>query len=100
MQGRRFEQEPPTPEESFEDVGLNDEQKPQQPVKKRGFFTRFGGDGNQEAQSGNLATVSRFVPFHSRKRGQSGQGAELGQMERPKTATSVEAQEVPVIQVA
>jgi len=36
---RRFEREPPTAEEGFEDVGLNDEQnKP----KRKGFFSKFG----------------------------------------------------------
>jgi hypothetical protein len=37
---RRFERQPPTTEEGFEDVGLNDEQK--QAPKKKGFFAKFG----------------------------------------------------------
>ncbi|KAK3330845.1 hypothetical protein B0H66DRAFT_545030 [Apodospora peruviana] len=115
---RRFEREPPTPEEGFEDVGLNDDNKQQQrhaaPPKKRGFFSKFGqsdpaipANTNQDVPSpttsggggiigvgGNLQTMtSRFLP--GRKRGQSiGQGAELGAMpvtaadNRPTSAVS------------
>ncbi len=98
---RRFEREPPTPEESFEEVGLNDEQRQQQqqqhPAKKRGFFSKFGSDGSNPEPgpgSGNPpTTVSRFAAFHSRKRGHSGQGSELGAIERPATASSADAQE-------
>jgi len=77
---RRFEREPPTPEEGFEDVGLNDEQsKP----KRKGFFSKFG-----DGETGNTSpTASRFH-ITGRKRGQSGQGAELGSIERPGTAGS------------
>lgn len=108
---RRFEQhEPPTPEEGFEDVGLNDDSKQNQaPAKRRGFFSKFGTDMTTTTPiqhdsttplatgSGNLQTMSRFLP--GRKRGQSGQGAELGVIpassaERPNTATSLQAQEV------
>ncbi|KAM0329992.1 hypothetical protein ACHAQA_004161 [Verticillium albo-atrum] len=92
--------EPPTVEESnFEDVGLNDEHKHGgQPQRKRGLFARFGDsntDLHKEAPSSqpNNNAMSRFL---GRKRGQSqsGQGAELGSMERPKTAASVETQEI------
>ncbi|KAM7196058.1 hypothetical protein V8F33_006350 [Rhypophila sp. PSN 637] len=103
---RRFEQrEPPTPEEGFEDVGLNDDAKQAAvPPKRRGFFSKFGTDVTTTSPAhhdstppttggGNLQTMSRFLP--GRKRGQSGQGAELGVMpERPNTATSLQAQEV------
>lgn len=106
---RRFEQrEPPTPEEGFEDVGLNDDSKHNVPPKRRGFFSKFGTDVTTTTPvhhdltpstngGGNLQTMSRFLP--GRKRGQSGQGAELGAMpissaERPNTATSLQAQEV------
>jgi len=84
---RRFERQPPTTEEGFEDVGLNDEQnKP----KKKGFFSKFGEPTEPGAPS---PTGSRFH-ITGRKRGQSGQGAELGSIERPGTAGSAEIQEV------
>ncbi|KAK0632552.1 hypothetical protein B0T14DRAFT_36599 [Immersiella caudata] len=97
-------QEPPTPEESFEDVGLNDENKPnqhssQQPAKKRGFFSKFGSDATAEGTPAvhvNGQSMSRFLP--GRKRAQSGQGDELGAMpssgiDRPVTST-LQEQEV------
>lgn len=86
---RRFEREPPTAEEGFEDVGLNDEQKQQLPQKKKGFFAKFGDSDANPASP----TSSKFS-LTGRKRGQSGQGAELGNMERPTTATSKEVEEV------
>lgn len=105
---RLFERDPPTAveegdAEGFEDVGLNDDNKlnappeqaplPPQP-KKRGFFSKFS-DHNQE--SGGISPVASPSPTSmrfstllpgkpGRKRGQSGQGAELGQMDRPGTA--------------
>ncbi|KAK4197046.1 hypothetical protein QBC40DRAFT_108794 [Triangularia verruculosa] len=110
--------EPPTPEEGFEDVGLGDEsktgeQKQQQQQrhqqqteqapalpKKKGLFARFGSehshetaDGNHAATAGATTTSSTwsFLPGASRKRAQSGQGAELGAMpfpvDRPTTGT-------------
>jgi hypothetical protein len=85
---RRFERQPPTAEEGFEDVGLNDEQnKP----KKKGFFSKFG-----EQQEGGVTSPTTSSRFHltGRKRGQSGQGAELGAIQRPATAGSKEVQEV------
>ena len=93
---RRFEREPPTPEEGFEDVGLNDEQKahpPQPHSRRRGFFSKFGGVHQENTGPTTPSTGSRF-PFPGRKRGQSGQGAELGQIERPQTSSSSEAQPV------
>ena len=87
---RRFEKEPPTQEENFEDVGLNDDTKQQQP-KKRGFFSKFG-DSHPEPTSTGSPTASRFSLISGRKRGQSGQGAELGAMDRPGTAGSVETE--------
>ncbi|TVY16285.1 hypothetical protein LARI1_G003730 [Lachnellula arida] len=84
MNERRFERQPPTAEEGFEDVGLNDEAKQQ--IKKKGFFSKFG---DSDSQSG-----SRFH-ITGRKRGQSGVGEELGSMQRPGTAgTAKEIQEV------
>ncbi|KAK3394035.1 hypothetical protein B0H63DRAFT_32992 [Podospora didyma] len=108
---RRFEREPPTPEENFEEVGLNDEGKhsaqlAQQAAalqpKKRSFFAKFGSDtpapeNGPVHPSPTTTTISRFL-HPTRKRGQSGQGAELGAMpfvDRPNTATStLQAQEV------
>lgn len=76
---RRFERQPPTAEEGFEDVGLHDEAKQQQ-TKKKGFFSKFGD--SEQSQSG-----SRFH-ITGRKRGQSGVGEELGNIQRPGTAGS------------
>jgi len=75
---RRFERQPPTAEEGFEDVGLNDESK--QP-KKKGFFSKFGENSDPNAPHSK---------FHigARKRGQSGVGEELGNMQRPGTGSS------------
>ncbi|KAK3366957.1 hypothetical protein B0T24DRAFT_373915 [Lasiosphaeria ovina] len=120
---RRFEREPPTPEENFEEVGLNDESNSKsspfaQAPKKRGFFAKFGSDATADNSNaaGPVSTtgggvtspaaaqggMSRFLP--GRKRGQSGQGAELGampviyspppssSMNRPPTSTSASLQ--------
>ncbi|KAK0613043.1 hypothetical protein B0T17DRAFT_593255 [Bombardia bombarda] len=113
---RRFERAPPTPEESFEDVGLNDDNKQQQhpQSKKRNFFSKFGSDTAATATTttttttttpdvpvatggGNMQAMSRFLP--GRKRAQSGQGAELEAMpiaaDRPPTPDSaLQEQEV------
>ncbi|KAK5628138.1 hypothetical protein RRF57_003853 [Xylaria bambusicola] len=87
---RSFERELPTAEESFEDVGLNDDQKQsQQQPKKKGFFAKFSEPQESNAHGEGLA---RFIP--GRKRAQSGQGAELGPMERPVSSQSGQAQEV------
>jgi len=80
VNGRHFERPQPTDEEGFEDVGLNDEARP----KRRGLFSRFG-DSSETAASDPPRPTSSHHTFHftGRKRGQSGQGAELGNMERP-----------------
>jgi hypothetical protein len=84
---RRFEREPPTAEEGFEDVGLNDEQsKP----KRRGFFSKFG----DPQEPGTVIPITSRFHIAGRKRGQSGQGAELGNIERPETSGSAEVEEV------
>lgn len=84
---RHFERESPTPEEGFEDVGLNDEQsKP----KRRGFFSKFGETTDWGAA---MPITSRFH-ITGRKRGLSGQGSELGSIERPGTSGSAEVEEV------
>ncbi|KAG0649742.1 hypothetical protein D0Z07_3929 [Hyphodiscus hymeniophilus] len=79
---RRFERQPPTAEEGFEEVGLNDEQAKQQ-TKKKGFFSKFG-EGS-ESTNPQSPTSSRFH-LPGRKRGQSGVGEELGNIQRPGTA--------------
>ena len=79
----RFPKPQPTDEEGFEDVGLNDEIKP----KKKGLFSRFTNDPPESPVSadGSRPTSSHYG-FHipGRKRGASGQGAELGNIDQPK----------------
>ncbi|KAK6582427.1 hypothetical protein PZA11_004835 [Diplocarpon coronariae] len=91
---RRFERQPPTAEEGFEDVGLNDEAKrlndESKEPKKKGFFFKFG-DNNMDLSS-QSPTSSRFH-VGGRKRRQSGVGEELGNMQRPDTAGSKEVKE-------
>jgi hypothetical protein len=72
-------------EEGFEDVGLNDDPKPppQQapPPKKRGFLSRLtDSSNNDQATPGATPGQDSKWHFGGRKRGQSGQGAELGSM--------------------
>lgn len=68
---------PSTEEDAFEEVGLADEDvKP----KKRSLFARFGDNNNSENNStNNSRPSSSHLGFRlpGRKRGQSGQGAEL-----------------------
>lgn len=98
VRDRSFDREPPTAEEGFEDVGLNDEthkqQIPpqQQAPKKRGLFARFGDSQEPKEPSTHGQGMSRFIP--GRKRAQSGQGSELGNMETAQTAQSTEGQEM------
>ncbi|KAF7950729.1 uncharacterized protein EAE97_002281 [Botrytis byssoidea] len=81
---RRFDRQPPTAEEGFEDVGLNDSANdPAKQVKKKGFFSKFGDE----------ALPSFHMP--GRKRGQSGTGEELGNIPKPNSTTpKVEIDEV------
>ncbi|RYP08171.1 hypothetical protein DL764_002078 [Monosporascus ibericus] len=98
VRDRSFDREPPTPEEGFEEVGLNDEQQKQQAQqqqepKKKSFFARFSDpqeSHNSQTHSQGMG-MSRFIP--GRKRAQSGQGSELTPMEKPKSSQSIEAQE-------
>ncbi|KAJ4016774.1 hypothetical protein NW752_003905 [Fusarium irregulare] len=96
---RSFEQ-PPTAEEGFEDVGLDDQkyQQQQQPApqaqpQKRGFFSKFSDSRDKDTSSN--PSVSRFL-MHGRKRAQSGQGSELTPMDNgpPKVTVSSEGQEM------
>lgn len=73
-------------EEAFEDVGLADEDvKP----KKRGLFARFGDNSSENTSNNNSRPSSSHLGFRlpGRKRGQSGQGAELSpyRLEVPTT---------------
>lgn len=84
----KMERQPPTAEENFEDVGLDDQkqqhnQHAQQP-RKRGFFSKFS---EIQEKDPNQPAVSRFL---GRKRGQSGQGAELGSIDHPKVMVTSE----------
>ena len=83
IKANQFERPEPTDEEAFEDVGLNDEAK--QPPKKRGIFSRFGDNNEISAAGDTSRPISSHRGFHlpGRKRGQSGQGAELGNIDRP-----------------
>ncbi|KAL8935501.1 MAG: hypothetical protein Q9216_005392 [Gyalolechia sp. 2 TL-2023] len=82
-----MERPQPTTEEVFEDVGLEDEAKQQQqPPKKRGIFARFGDNTESTVSGDGSRPGSSHRGFHlpGRKRGQSGQGAELGNISRPQ----------------
>jgi hypothetical protein len=92
--GSRIEREPPTAEERFEDVGLDDQKHHQQQQqqngqgqapRKRGFFAKFSETADKD--TANQPGVSRFL---GRKRGQSGQGAELGSIEHPRVMVTSE----------
>ncbi|KAF1841018.1 uncharacterized protein K460DRAFT_371010 [Cucurbitaria berberidis CBS 394.84] len=85
QQPRNSESQAEVPEEGFEEVGLNDEPKPQ-PQKKRGLFARFGD--NSEKQEERPASSHHFS-LTGRKRAESG-GAELKPMPRPMTEVPVE----------
>ncbi|TGJ88159.1 hypothetical protein E0Z10_g534 [Xylaria hypoxylon] len=85
---RSFEGELPTAEEGFEDVGLDDQKQNQQQPKKKSFFSKFSEPQESNTHGEGLA---RFIP--GRKRAQSGQGAELGPVDRPKSSQSVQPHE-------
>lgn len=85
-----------TVEEAFEDVGLDDQKQQHQQhsphPRKRGFFSKFSDEKEKEKDAATQGPVSRFLNT-GRKRGQSGQGAELGNMEQPKVVVTPEGQE-------
>ncbi|KAL8872198.1 MAG: hypothetical protein Q9174_002130 [Haloplaca sp. 1 TL-2023] len=93
-----LERPQPTEEEAFEDVGLNDEAK-QQPVKKRGIFARFGDNSEAPSAPDGTRPSSSHRGFHlpGRKRGQSGQGAELGTIDRPPAPIVKEPEDENVV---
>lgn len=74
--GHAFLKPPFMEEEAFEDVGLADEEaKP----KKKGLFSRFGDNSSETTANNNSRPSSSHLGFllPGRRRGQSGQGAEL-----------------------
>ncbi|KAJ5152035.1 hypothetical protein N7492_010330 [Penicillium capsulatum] len=81
MRSSSFEKPESMEEETFEDVGLQDEAKP----KKKGIFARFG-DSSGDAQSTNKPSPTFGFHIPGRKRGQSGGGSELSAMKTPKSA--------------
>jgi len=89
FQGRHIDRPHEPVEEGFEEVGLNDETKP----KKRGLFSRFGdssGDSPITADARPASGHHNFLQFPGRKRGQSGQGAELSSIGRSNAQNTVE----------
>lgn len=78
----QFERPAPTNEEGFEDIGLNDDKK--EPPKRKSIFARFGDNADSPLAGDAPRPNSSHRGFHlpGRKRGQSGQGAELGNIER------------------
>jgi len=91
----KFERQPPTAEEAFEEVGLNDENK-QQPTqsKRKSFFSKFGEEQTPPQTPTTAAPLTSRFHLPGRKRGQSGQGAELGEIPRPGSAATAVAPEV------
>jgi hypothetical protein len=84
VNGTHFEKPDATnEEEAFEDVGLNDEPKP----KKKSIFARFADSSNDApipaAENDRPPSAHQHHGFHlpGRKRGQSGQGSELGSLD-------------------
>ena len=75
----RFERPQATNEEGFEEVGLNDDVKP----KRKSLFSRFEHSTEAPTSEDTSRPNSSHRGFHlpGRKRGQSGQGAELGNIE-------------------
>lgn len=71
-----------TEEDIFEDVGLNDD--PKLLPKKKRIFSRFGDSHEMPPSTENSRPNSSHRGFHipGRKRGHSGQGAELGKIDR------------------
>ena len=63
-------------------MGLQEEPKP---PKKKSFLSRFGESAADTPGSGSGDTTKSHFSLHlpGRKRGHSGQGAELGSIERP-----------------
>lgn len=73
-----------TAEAGFEDVGLQDEPKPQ---KKRGLFARFGDNNDADSTKEERPSSSHHFGFTGRKRAQSkGEGSEMKSMAKPSAS--------------
>jgi len=88
QQPRHSESHEQVPEEGFEEVGLNDEPKPQ--PKKRSIFSRFG-DNNNTDKAEERPSSSHHFSLTGRKRAESGAGSELKPMPKPAAEVAAEA---------
>ena len=88
QQGRSSESHDEVAEEAFEDVGLNDEPKPQ--PKKRGIFSRFGDNNHANDKPDDRPSSSHHFSLTGRKRAESGAGSELKPMPKPAPEAAVE----------
>ena len=89
QQPRHSESHEQVPEEGFEEVGLNDEPKPQ--PKKRSLFSRFGDNNHANEKTEERPGSSHHFSLTGRKRAESGAGSELKPMPKPSSETPVEA---------
>ncbi|KAF2856142.1 hypothetical protein T440DRAFT_531322 [Plenodomus tracheiphilus IPT5] len=89
MQQGRPDSRDQVPEENFEDVGLNDEPKPQ--PKKRGLFSRFGDNNHAGEETKERPTSGHHFSLTGRKRAESGAGSELKPMPRPSIEVPVDS---------
>ncbi|RMZ68889.1 Family 51 glycoside hydrolase [Pyrenophora seminiperda CCB06] len=89
QQSRNSESHDQLPEEGFEEVGLNDEPKPQ--PKKRSIFSRFGDNSHTNEKAEDRPTSSHHFSLTGRKRAESGTGSELKPMTRPSSEVPVES---------
>ena len=85
-------------EDKFEDVNIDDP-KPQQPQKKRGIFARILDNDDEPRPASSEGKSGPWHHLTSRKRGQSGQGAELGAVPKrdatPKPERQAEKEKAP-----
>jgi hypothetical protein len=82
-----FEQPQGTDEKRFEDVGLGDDDvKP----KKKSIFARFGDTSSETPTSNRPSSSHLGFRIPGRKRGHSGQGSELGNINPQIPRTEVE----------
>lgn len=89
QQPRHSESHEQVPEEGFEEVGLNDEPKPQ--PKKRSIFSRFGDNSNNNEKTEERPSSSHHFSLTGRKRAESGAGSELKPMPKPAAEVPAEA---------
>ncbi|EDU40143.1 predicted protein [Pyrenophora tritici-repentis Pt-1C-BFP] len=89
QQSRSSESHDQLPEEGFEEVGLNDEPKPQ--PKKRSIFSRFGDNSHGNDKAEERPSSSHHFSLTGRKRAESGAGSELKPMPRPASDMPVES---------